>query len=406
MGGRNGEAGYIGGMSRKLKTCHVITRMIVGGAQENTLYTIRGHLEKGHEVTLVTGPEVGPEGSLLKEFMPPGMEVVTIPHLIRALNPWADWKALQELRRFFAGRSFDVVHTHSSKAGILGRMAARACGVPFICHTVHGQAFHPYQAWYKNWLYIWAERYAAKRCDRIYAVAQAMIDQCVEARVAPREKYQVVYSGMDLRSFTEAERSPALRAELGIPPSAPVVGMVARLFELKGHDTLIAAARRVLANFPDVVFLLVGDGVLRPKLEAEVARLGMGNHFVFAGLVPPARVPEYVAQMDVLAHLSLREGLPRACVQGLAAAKPVVAHPLDGTPEVVLDGQTGFLAKTGDPISVAECLGRLLADQTLRHRLGEAGQKLVLERFDWHRMADILEAEYQAGLARKEGGTR
>jgi glycosyltransferase involved in cell wall biosynthesis len=354
----------------------------------------------------VTGPSPGREGELLKQSVNAGLKVTVFPELVRELDVANDLKAYFRLKRHFEENRFDVVHTHSSKAGIIGRFAARAAHVPVVVHTVHGQAFHPHEKAYKNKLYILLERLAARRSDRIFAVAQAMIDQCVEARVAPREKYQVVYSGMDLRSFTEAERSPALRAELGIPPSAPVVGMVARLFELKGHDTLIAAARRVLANFPDVVFLLVGDGVLRPKLEAEVARLGMGNHFVFAGLVPPARVPEYVAQMDVLAHLSLREGLPRACVQGLAAAKPVVAHPLDGTPEVVLDGQTGFRAKTGDPISVAECLGRLLADQTLRHRLGEAGQKLVLERFDWHRMADILEAEYQAGLARKEGGTR
>ena len=383
-----------------MKICHVITRMIIGGAQENTLYTIQGHLEKGHDVTLVTGPTDGPEGKLLETFCPAGMKLVEIPELIRSLNPWKDWRAYVKLRKFFAGQHFDVVHTHASKAGILGRVAARKEGVPFVVHTVHGQAFHPYQSAFKNRIYVAAERFAAKHCDRIYAVAQAMIDQCVEAGVAPREKYQVVYSGMDLQSFVNAKRSPELRASLGIPEDAPVVGMLARLFELKGHDCMIQAAPAIVAKIPEVRFLFIGDGVLRDSLEAEIVRLGLRDHFVFAGLIPPEQVPEYLAQVDVLAHLSLREGLPRACVQALATAKAVVAYPLDGTPEVVIDGETGLLGAPGDIPKIAENVIRLLQDTELRTRLGANGQRLVLERFDWRKMADILEQSYREGLKR------
>ena len=383
-----------------LKICHVITRMIIGGAQENTLYTIQGHLEKGHEVTLVTGPTTGPEGQLLKTFRPSGMRLVEVPELIRSLNPVQDWRAYRKLRKFFEENHFDVVHTHASKAGIVGRVAARKAGVPFVVHTVHGQAFHPYQAALKNQLYIAAERFAAKYCDRIYAVAQAMIDQCVAAGVAPREKYQVVYSGMDLQSFVNARRSPELRARLGIPADAPVVGMLARLFELKGHDCMIAAAPQIVAQVPDVRFLFIGDGVLRETLQTEIARLGLAEHFVFAGLIPPEQVPEYLAQVDVLAHLSLREGLPRACVQALATAKAVVAYPLDGTPEVVLDGETGLLGAPEDVAQVAANVVRLLQDRELRERLGRRGQQLVLERFDWRKMADTLETSYLEGVAK------
>ena len=386
-------------MSSPLRICHVITRMIVGGAQENTLYTIRGHLEKGHQVTLLTGPTDGPEGALLREFRPDGMELLEVPHLIRNLSPWADWQALRELKKIFREHAFDVVHTHSSKAGILGRMAARACGVPFVCHTVHGQAFHPYQASWKNLLYIAAERFAAKRCDRIYAVAQAMIDQCVKAGVAPREKYRVVYSGMDLESFFEAKRDPALRAQLGIPEDAPVIGMVARLFELKGHDDLIDAAPALVQAFPNLRFLIVGDGILRSHLEERIAQLGLTSHFVFAGLVKPSDIPSYLQQMDILAHLSLREGLPRACVQALASGLPVVAYPLDGTPEVVLPHQTGFLPPPKDTPKLLHALLRLLEDANLRKSYGEAGRALVRERFSWRRMADILEEEYLQGVA-------
>ncbi|MBR6470319.1 MAG: glycosyltransferase family 4 protein [Victivallales bacterium] len=384
-----------------MRICHVITRMIIGGAQENTLYTIQGHLEKGHEVTLVTGPTTGPEGKLLQTFCPKGMEIVEIPELIRSLSPLKDWRAYRKLQKFFEEKHFDVVHTHASKAGIVGRVAARKAGVPVVVHTVHGQAFHPYQSSLKNKIYIAAERFAAKYCDRIYAVAQAMIDQCVAAGVAPREKYQVVYSGMDLQSFVNAKRSPELRAKLGIPEDAPVVGMLARLFELKGHDCMIAAAPKIVAEIPNVRFLFIGDGILREQFQAEIARLGLTEHFVFAGLIPPEQVPAYLAQVDILAHLSLREGLPRACVQALASGKAVVAYPLDGTPEVVLDGETGLLGEPENVDQVAANVLRLLQDNDLRERLGRRGQQFVLERFDWRKMADILEESYLECLRRK-----
>ena len=133
-------------MPRKLSICHVITRMIIGGAQENTLYTIQGHLEKGHEVTLITGKSEGPEGSLLQKDCPEGMRLIEVPELLRAINPLKDYLAYKSLLRIFRQERFDVVHTHASKAGILGRLAAAKAKVPFIVHTVHGQAFHPYQS--------------------------------------------------------------------------------------------------------------------------------------------------------------------------------------------------------------------------------------------------------------------
>lgn len=387
-------------MSEPMRICHVITRMIVGGAQENTLLTCRDHLEKGHAVALVTGPTTGPEGKLLQKQPLPGLEIIEVPHLVRELSFGADRQAYRELRELFRARSFDVVHTHSSKAGIVGRMAAWKERVPVVVHTVHGQAFHPYQAAWRNWLYILAERYAARRCHRIYAVAQAMIDQCVAAGVAPRDKYEVVYSGMDMDAFANAQPEPELRASLGIPPDALVVGKVARLFELKGHEYLIQAAPAIVARFPNVRFLLVGDGNLRGELEAEIARLGLQQHFVFAGLVPPADVCRYTALMDVLVHLSLREGLPRTVVQGLASGVPAIGFPLDGTPEVILDGETGLLCPTGDAVAVGEAVNALLGDSERRRAMGEAGRQLVLERFSWHRMGDVLEAEYRRLLER------
>jgi glycosyltransferase involved in cell wall biosynthesis len=380
---------------RPLRICHVITRMIVGGAQENTLLSCRGLLEKGHEVTLITGPSEGPEGELLQRSKIPNLQLVEIPSLCRELRPLTDLKAYFTLKRYFKRRKFDVVHTHSSKAGILGRLAARHAGVPLVVHTVHGQAFHPYEKAWRNRLFIAAERLAAKACDHIFSVAQAMIDQCVAAGVAPASRYSVVYSGMDMNAFLNAKADPELRAKLGIPEHAPVIGKIARLFELKGHEYVIQAAPEIVKEFPNVRFLFVGNGNLREELEAEIARRGLQQNFVFTGLVSPDEVPRYTALMDILVHLSLREGLPRTVVQALAAGVPAIGFALDGTPEVIKTGETGILCQAENIEEVKQAILKLLRNPQQAREMGQNGRRFVQERFDWPRMAGILEREYR-----------
>lgn len=368
--------------------------MIVGGAQENTWLTCCGLAERGHSVTLFTGPSNGPEGRLLDSAKACGVRVIEVDGLVRPLNPLADWFGYRELLRLFRESAFDVVHTHSSKAGVLGRLAAWRARAPVVVHTVHGQAFHPYQAQWRNRLYILLERLAARRCHHIFAVAQAMVDQCVNAGVAEREKYSVVYSGMELQSYATAVPDPALRAHLGIPPEAPVIGKIARLFDLKGHDVLLEAAARIVPEFPDARFLLVGDGLRRTELEEKASNLGISANVVFAGLVPPSTIPKYVALMDILAHFSLREGLPRTVVQALAGGIPAVAFDLDGTPEVIETDQTGILCPPGDADSAADALLKLLRNPQMRRRMGEEGQKRVQQQFDSKTMVKQLENAY------------
>ena len=381
---------------RKLRICHVITRLIVGGAQENTLLTIRGHLEKGHQVELVTGFSPGREGKLLENADYGDFPVTEFPDLVREISPLRDLRAYFRLKAFFRRGNFDVVHTHSSKAGIIGRLAARAAGVPVVVHTVHGQAFHPYQSRWKNRLFIRLERLAARKCDRIYAVAQAMIDQCVAAKVAPPEKYMVVYSGMETSDFANSVREPELRRHLGLPEAAKVVVTIARLFAQKGYEFVIPAAKRVLRAAPETHFLFIGDGPMYDRLHAELRADGVADRFHFAGLVPPGEVHRYLAQGDLLWHLSLHEGLPRAVVQALASGIPAIGFALDGTPEVILDGGTGFLTAPGDVDAVAERTLELWRDPARAAAMAAAGKRLVLERFAWRRMCDILEAEYLA----------
>ena len=386
---------------KKMKICHVITRMIVGGAQENTLLTIKGHIEKGHEVVLVTGFSPGREGELLKNVEMPPFKIVEIPEMVREVSPVKDLKALRKLRDYFKKEKFDVVHTHSSKAGIIGRIAARQAGVPVVVHTVHGQAFHAYEKPWKKLLYITAERIAAKYCDKIYAVAQAMIDQCVDAKVAPREKYMVVYSGMDTAAFANAGRNMELRQKLGIPENAKVIVTVARLFPMKGYEEMLPAAARLVKEFPDLHFLPVGDGPMYDELQKQIADLGLTGNFHFAGLVPPHEVCDYIAQADLLWHLSLHEGLPRAVVQALAVGIPAIGYKLDGTPEVVLNGKTGYVTAPQDVDAVVARSRELLNDAALRAEMGKNGKDLVIERFAWRRMADILEKEFLMLLKEK-----
>ena len=380
---------------RPLRICHVITRMIVGGAQENTLLTIRGHREAGQECELVTGPSPGREGELLKQSVNTGLKVTVFPELVRELAPVTDLKAYFRLKRYFEENRFDVVHTHSSKAGIIGRFAARAAHVPVVVHTVHGQAFHPHEKWYRNLLYILLERLAACKCDRIFAVAQAMIDQCVAAKVARREMYKVVYSGMDTTRFASAARDPELRKRLGIPENARTIVTVARLFPLKGYEFVLPAAERLIARYPDTHFLLVGDGPMHDELAERIAAAKLTAHFHFAGLVPPDAVADHLAQGELLWHLSLREGLPRAVVQALACGIPAVGFALDGTPEVLENGVTGFAVEPESVDAVVEATARLWDDEALRAQLGAEGKRRVLEQFDWRRMANILLEEYR-----------
>lgn len=385
-----------------MKICHVITRMIVGGAQENTLLSCRGALEAGHDVTLVTGPSPGPEGELLKRVSCPGLKIVECPWLVREIAPLSDLKAFLHLKKLFRTERYDVVHTHSSKAGIVGRFAARAAGVPLVVHTIHGLAFHRYEKFWKNLLYIACERAAAPCGKRIYAVAQAMIDQSLAAGVGSPDQYKVVYSGMELDRFLHAKPDPVLRKKLGIPEDAVVLATLARLFPLKGYEQFLPVAVKLAKELPQIHCLIIGNGTMMEEIREFIRKEGVESRFSFAGLVAPGEVGNYLALASVLVHFSLREGLPRAAVQALASGKPVVAYALDGTPEVVIPGKTGYLLKPGDRAGAEAAIRELVANPVLAAELGANGRKLVESRFGWKTMSDTLLKDYAECLAAKK----
>jgi glycosyltransferase involved in cell wall biosynthesis len=289
----------------------------------------------------------------------------------------------------------DVVHTHSAKGGFLGRLAAWSLDVPAVIHTVHGAPFHPYQNVISRTLFQGCERFAARRCHRLVSVADAMTDLMVEAGVAPREKFVTVYSGMDVEPFLKAnEHREPTRARLGFAPDHVVIGKIARLFHLKGHQYLISAASQVVRACPQVRFLLIGDGILREQLQRQIDAAGLHDHFFFAGLVPPDEIPTLIGAMDVLVHVSLREGLARALPQALIAGKPVVSYDVDGAREVVIPEATGFLLPPKCVQPLAAALIQLATDAPLRARLGQTGRERFTEQFRHETMTRKLREIY------------
>jgi len=376
--------------------CHVITRLIIGGAQENTILTCRGLAEAGHRVTLIAGPETGSEGSLWDSARSIGCDVISLSSLRRSVNPWNDWRARNALVRCFHRISPDVVHTHSSKAGILGRWAAHRAGVPVIVHTIHGMSFNRTQGRFTQALYRFLEKRCARYTTRFVSVADAMTREAVAAGLASMDRFVTVRSGMEVDRFTpSSEAREAVRRGWGVASDEIVVGTVARLFQDKGYEEIIAAMRIACGRSVHLRFAWVGGGPHRARYEEQLQRLGLRDRVILLGLVPPDEIPAILGGFDILLHASRWEGLPRAVVQGLLMEVPAVTFDNDGAPEVVRNGETGELVPYGDTNGLAEALVRLAEREGLRRELGRNGRNLCVSEFDHRRMVGRLEELYR-----------
>jgi len=388
-----------------IRVVHIITRLILGGAQENTLYTAIGqHRDPRFDVTLLCGVDEAGEGDLFDEARRAGVRTVVLQSLVRPIRPLTDVRAFVELYRFLKKGAYTVAHTHASKAGILGRLAARAAGVPVIVHTLHSLVFHEYQAQWKNRLYIWLKRICAPLTDVLISVSDKVSEGALAQGIGRREQYVTIFSGIELDSFLSVNgRLPVEEAKrlVGIPPEALVVGKIARLFPLKGHDQFLAVAAAIARSAPDTWFLLVGDGPLHEQLRLDAARIGIADRLVMTGRVPPHKVPENIQAMDVVVHTSLREGIARVLPQAGAVGKPVVTFDLDGAPEVVRDGVSGYLVPPIDPEAIASRTVELLRHPDRRRVFGEAGQRFAAAHFSVERMVERINVVYLDVLARR-----
>jgi len=373
---------------RKPVVHHVITRLIAGGAQENTILSCQA-LQDRYEILLITGPPDGREGSLLEDARRRGIEVRVVDELVRPISPAKDAVAFGRLRGIFESGHPDIVHTHSSKAGILGRAAAWSAKVPVIVHTNHGLPFYDDQGLATRAMYWTLEKLASLVTDRVVCVGEEMRRKSIAARLGRPDRFDVVYSGIETEAFVGAGDS---RACLNIPEGVPVLGIVSRMAKHKGHRFLVEAAP------PGVQLLFVGDGEEREAIERQVVERGLKA--TFAGHVPPEAVPDLIASMDILVHPSLWEGLPRAAVQALLVGRPVIAFDCDGAREVVVEGVTGRLVPPKSVEGLSSAIRELLARPDRGRSLGLAGQEKVRRQFDWRAVGEQLAAIYSRLLTK------
>ncbi len=386
-----------------MKIIHIITRLIVGGAQQNTIASCAAQVAAGHQVWLVYGPIYGPEGSLLDDARKSGATLIEIKSMRRAILPVHDLICYRGLRKLIRQIKPDIVHTHSSKAGIVGRAAAwkeKRSGKPAVIHTVHGLPFHDRQNRIVRGFYICIERWASKRCDRVIGVTQAMIDTFAVNRIGKHKQYSVIPSGIALSAFVPSslEQREMNRRELCIPPDAPVVGLLARLDPLKGQDDLLDILPRLRERYPDIRILFVGGGWHGDALRTRVTREGLSDNVIFTGLVPPAKVPAMLGVMDVNTLPSYQEGQPRTLVQALLCGVPIIGYDAGGIGEVCIDRKTGRLVPVGDRVALANAILWILDQPDQGRVLAEQGREYAQERFDLRYMIQRLDEVYVEAL--------
>lgn len=382
---------------RPIRVMRIIARLNVGGpALHVTLLTGRlGPPE--FESTLVCG-RIGPgEGDMAYLAAERGIAPVMIPELGRELHPLRDVVTLLKLWRLMRRLKPDVVHTHTAKAGFVGRWAAWLARVPVRVHTFHGHVFHGYFSPARTRFFLALERLTARLTDRLITISPALRDELAGVyRVAPAEKYAVIPLGLELAPFAAApRRQGALRAAHLIPPGAPLIGIVGRIVPIKNHALFLRMAARVLQAQPDAYFVVVGDGAERAAIEALAERLGLRKRVIFTGWVQDL-VPVF-SDLDLLVLSSDNEGTPTAIMQALAAGVPVVATAVGGVPDLLRGGAWGRLVPPRDPDALAGAVLSALGDPPPDPALREA----VLAEYDAGRLADSLAALYRALLAGK-----
>jgi len=377
------------------KIVHIITKLELGGAQLNTLYTVTHLDRKKFAPYLISGEE----GILDADAEKSGVPFYRVPQMVREIRPRQDisafWALNSILRRIRGSepRLPVIVHTHSSKAGILGRWAARFARCEGIAHTYHGFGFTSEQSAAVYAAFVYAERIARPITDRFICVSRNNIERGAAKRVLRPEHTSLIRSGISIGEYSsEGKDRKSARREIGAPEDAPLVGMVACFKPQKAPLDFVEIAALVAREEPRAWFIIAGDGELRPDIERRVAERGLGERFRLLGW--RRDIPELMSAMDVLALPSLWEGLPRVIPQAWAAGLPVVVTAVDGSAEAVSDGENGFLFQPHDIESAARSVLRLLREDALREKIREAGFKSVAE-FDIDLMVRQQEQLYE-----------
>lgn len=368
-----------------IKVIHVITRFDKGGSAENTFITVRDLDKARYDVVLINGESFpGNSGDPETEAVEANMTVARehqvrlmgLRHLVRDLKPLSDVIAFCFLLNIIWREKPHIVHTHTSKAGILGRWAAWFCRVPIIVHTPHGHVFWGYFTPWQTRLFVLLERWTARITTTIVTLTPQEKEDHLRFRIAPKEKFTVIHSGVDLRTFQADFYQPSeIKALLGIPPEMTVVGTVGRLTLVKGQEVLIRAASELIRRGEKIFLVLLGDGELRRDLEDLSYRLDIAGYVRFLGWRPD--VARVMAVCDIFCLPSRNEGMGKVLVEAMAMGKPIIASSIGGIPDMVRSGENGILVPAGDAAAWAEAIARLCRDPEERRRMGDAGMQMA-----------------------------
>ncbi|MGH2519879.1 MAG: glycosyltransferase, partial [Chloroflexota bacterium] len=341
----------------------------MGGPAQHVIHLAHG-LRPEFETVLVSGTESAGEGNMLDLAAELGVQVTRIPELGREIDVASDAVALLKLVRLVRRERPDIIHTHTAKAGVVGRLAAKLCGTPLVLHTFHGNVFHGYFGPRKTRVFIALERALARGTDRIIALNVEQRQELLRYGIAQPNKIGVLKLGLPLEALAHNGASPAiLREKWGVPNGNRTVGIVGRLVPIKGHELFIDMAARVQRERAGVSFVVVGDGERRQELEQYAA--GVGAKVIFTGF--EADRPAIFAALDVVALTSINEGSPVALIEAMAARRPVISTAAGGVVDLVHSGETGLVLPSRDPSAFAEALLRLLDEPAEARRLAEAG---------------------------------
>jgi glycosyltransferase involved in cell wall biosynthesis len=364
------------------KILHIITRLDMGGSAQNTLHTCNELSEKYdkvliHGLSLESGmtdleKKVVEEG--IETAKNQGVKVVLLPSLVRSIRPFKDLKALFALVWLIVKEKPDIVHTHSSKGGLLGRLAAKLCGVTPIVHTPHGHVFYGHFGPVASKVFLWIERIFSKFTDRLVALTHGEKDDYIAMSVCSPEKLLTIHSGVDIQQFLHTNGNLAeKKRSLGLGPKEPVIGFVGWLLPIKGPEYLLKAMDYIWPEQPETTLVMVGKGDLDVDLRAEALRKNVNGKVKFLGWRQD--IHELMPVFDIFVLPSLNEGMGRVLVEAMAAGKPVVASRVGGIPDLVRDGETGHLVPPADEKALADAILKLLKDSDQAKLMGQRGKE-------------------------------
>ncbi len=377
------------------KLVRLITRMNIGGpARHVTILTAR--CGPDFAGVLLAGEPERREGSMAGEANRVGVDVVPVPNLRRSLSPVADLLACAWLVRYFLKERPAIVATHMAKAGTLGRIAAALTGVPVVVHTFHGHVLDGYFSRLSTFFFLSVERILSRFTTQFIAISPEVAADLDRLGIG-RGKTSIVRLGLELERLTGA-KSGSLRQDLGVPRSAPLVGIVGRLVPIKALDLFLAAAAQIVKTNPDIHFAIVGDGELWDRLHGDVATLGLNVSVHFAGWRQD--LPEVYSDLDVVVCCSRNEGTPVSLIEACAAGRAVVGTQVGGIPDIIAAGVNGLLVPSGDPAALAAAITGLIADPGRRRSMGLAGRQMVMDRYGSERMVSELKQVYARLLER------